>query len=153
MMRLLQRFRWVLYLLFALCIVSQFGLVWGRVPSGSMTPTLPVGSSVLFSRIHGPLRDGEIITFYAPRTSGLHSMLVKRIIGVPGDHIVIRGGRVIRNGIVVPGVPVTYSISAFIVPQGDLFVLGDNRNHSYDSHVWGFLPIRNVIGVLLSAHV
>jgi signal peptidase I len=75
--------------------------------------------------------------------------LIKRIIGIPGDSITIQDGVLTVNGVVVQepyiNAPPAYN-GTWQVPEGELFVLGDNRNDSRDSHQWGLLPIGNVIG-------
>ena len=78
--------------------------------------------------------------------------MIKRVMGLPGDHIVIGNGKVSVNGQTL-NEPYTAAAPDYSgewqVPNGCLFVLGDNRNDSSDSHVWGFLPIQNVIGKAL----
>ena len=121
-----------------------------RVDGFSMVPTLQDGEYVLVNRLayrnNMPDR-GDIIVFVSPQTSDLD--LIKRVIGLPGDHIRIMNGEVQVNGQVleedyIAAAPI-YS-GDWNVPEGNLFVLGDNRNDSSDSHAWGLLPIDNVIG-------
>ncbi len=124
-----------------------------RVDGFSMLPTLHDGEFVLVNklayRIGSPTR-GDIIVFQSTTEKDLD--LIKRVIGLPGDHIVIGGGKVSVNGqtLTEPYIAAAPSYSGdWTVPVGDLFVLGDNRNDSSDSHVWGFLPIQNVVGKAL----
>lgn len=124
-----------------------------RVDGFSMLPTLHDGEFVLVNKlayhIGSPTR-GDIIVFQSTTEKDLD--LIKRVIGLPGDHIVIGSGEVSVNGqtltepyiAAAPNYPGEWN-----VPNGYLFVLGDNRNDSSDSHVWGFLPIQNVIGKAL----
>jgi signal peptidase I len=121
-----------------------------RVDGFSMVPTLQDGEYVLVNRLafRGKLPErGDIIVFVSPQVSDLD--LIKRVIGVPGDHIKIAGGVVQVNNQVLDE---PYIAAAPIyngewdVPEGNLFVLGDNRNDSSDSHAWGLLPVKNVIG-------
>jgi signal peptidase I len=75
--------------------------------------------------------------------------LIKRVIGLPGDSIYIQNRNVSVNGMIlvepyIAEAPV-YS-GQWEVPEGYLFVLGDNRNDSSDSHSWGLLPVENVVG-------
>jgi signal peptidase I len=121
-----------------------------RVDGFSMVPTLQDGEYVLVNRLAyrtGPPERGDIIVFVSPQTRDLD--LIKRVIGLPGDTIKIGGGKVEVNGQVLDE---PYIAAAPIyngewhVPDGNLFVLGDNRNDSSDSHAWGLLPIKNVIG-------
>lgn len=126
------------------------------IPSESMTPTLQVGDRIIVEKLSYRLRSpqrGDIVVFSATpelRSQNLKDDLVKRIIGLPGDTIVIQAGKVFLNGkrIAEPYLqePPNYSYGSATVPQNQYFVLGDNRSHSYDSHLWGFLPKQNLIG-------
>lgn len=121
-----------------------------RVDGFSMVPTLQDGEYVLVNRLayraKTPER-GDIIVFESPQTSDLD--LIKRVIGLPGDTVNISGGVVQVNG---QALDEPYIAAAPVyngewnVPEGKLFVLGDNRNDSSDSHAWGLLPLENVIG-------
>ena len=124
-----------------------------RVDGFSMLPTLHDGEFVLVNklayRIGSPTR-GDIIVFQS--TSERDLDLIKRVIGLPGDHIVVDSGKVTINGqtLTEPYIAAAPSYSGdWNVPNGYLFVLGDNRNDSSDSHAWGFLPIQNVVGKAL----
>jgi signal peptidase I len=121
-----------------------------RVDGFSMVPTLQDGEYVLVNRLAyrtGFPERGDIIVFSSPQSSDLD--LIKRVIGLPGDTINISGGVVKVNG---QALDEPYIAAAPVyngewnVPEGNLFVLGDNRNDSSDSHAWGLLPIQNVIG-------
>lgn len=121
-----------------------------RVDGSSMIPTLHNGEFVLVNRLAyrtGSLQRGDIIVFRSINQDDLD--LIKRIIGLPGDDVLIQNGQVIVNGqaLVEPYIaaPPRYS-GEWRVPEGHLFVLGDNRNDSSDSHQWGLLPMENVIG-------
>ena len=104
-----------------------------------------VGRSYLF---HGPQRDDIIV--FTPPTGPEADFLVKRVIGIPGDEIDIRGGQVWVNG--EPreeNFPVTRANGGtypLIVEDDNFFVLGDNRGRSNDSRTWGQLPAENVVG-------
>lgn len=121
-----------------------------RVDGFSMNPTLRDGEFVLVNRLayqFGEVQRGDIIVFRYPRDP--EQDLIKRVIGLPGDEIVIEGGAVSLNGEVLHE-PYIAAAPAYAgrwqVPEGFLFVLGDNRNDSSDSHSWGLLPAENVIG-------
>jgi signal peptidase I len=95
----------------------------------------------------GP-QHGDIIVFRFPGTPDRD--FIKRVIGLPGDTIQIDHGKVYRNGVqldeeYIRAVP-SYSLPAQKVPEGNYFVLGDNRPNSSDSHIWGFVPEANAIG-------
>jgi signal peptidase I len=75
---------------------------------------------------------------------------IKRVIGLPGDTIEIKNGRVSIDQQLLTEVyiaePPNYLMSSIVVPSSQVFVMGDNRNNSNDSHIWGFLPKTNIIG-------
>ncbi|MCB0168301.1 MAG: signal peptidase I [Anaerolineae bacterium] len=96
----------------------------------------------------GPQR-GDVIVFEPPNNP--NEDYVKRIIGLPGEEVNVINGQVFINGVKLDEpfepVPGTYTMpSPIVVPPGDVFVLGDNRNNSNDSHNWGPLPIGNIVG-------
>src|SRR5947209_38984 len=112
-----------------------------RVVGGNHTQGVPV---FLFGE---PAR-GDIVVFRFPAQPDKD--FIKRIIGVPGDTVEIRNGRVILNGVpqderYISREP-SYDTPRTIVPPGNYYVLGDNRPNSSDSHVWGFVPADNLIG-------
>ena len=121
-----------------------------RVDGFSMRPTLQDGEFVLVSKLNyefGSVERGDIIVFVFPVDP--KQELIKRVIGLPGDHIIVRDGTVSVNGQVLdePYIAETPRYSGeWDVSDGQLFVLGDNRNDSSDSHSWGLLPLGNVVG-------
>lgn len=139
----------------ALAVVLYFGINYlsarVRVDGYSMNPTLQNGEYVLVSKVSyllGEPQRGDIIVFDFPGSASGQD-LIKRIIGLPGDVIETRSRKVFINGveIVEPYINAAPNYSgSWEVPDGFLFVLGDNRNDSSDSHAWGMLPIGNVIG-------
>jgi len=121
-----------------------------RVDGFSMIPTLQDGEFMLVNRMAyrvGEPDRGDIIVFRSITEPGKE--LVKRIIGLPGDRVEVRDGEVWVNG---QALDEPYIAAAprytgmWEVPEGSLFVLGDNRNDSSDSHQWGMLPVKNIIG-------
>ena len=129
------------------------------IPSGSMLPTLELQDRILVEKLRPklerPLANGTIVVFHAPPVlveAGYDpkAALIKRVVGQPGDLVEVRDGRLWRNGLAVPepwlGEPIDYSFGPVTVPEGQLLVLGDNRNASLDSHLWGPLPRGEVIG-------
>lgn len=121
-----------------------------RVDGFSMKPTLQDGEYILINKLAYKLGEpmrGDIVVFVFPMNP--EEDLIKRIIGLPGDMISIQGGALSINGVVVDepyiNAPPAYS-GTWQVAEGELFVLGDNRNDSRDSHQWGLLPVENVIG-------
>ncbi len=125
-----------------------------RVESISMQPNLYEGDFVLVNKLayEGWLgrspRRGEIIVIKNPIDPD-EVPYIKRIIGLPGDMIHIANGQVTINGAVVdePYLSVvTQRGGDWNVPEGALFVMGDNRNNSSDSRNWGFVSMEQVIG-------
>ena len=121
-----------------------------RVDGLSMVPTLQNGEFVLVNRLAyrlGTPTRGDIVVFRSVNQPDLD--LIKRVIGTPGDDVTIGDARVIVNGVALiePYINAEPRYTGhWSVPAGYLFVLGDNRNDSSDSHAWGLLPIGNVIG-------
>jgi signal peptidase I len=121
------------------------------VPSESMTPTLQIGDRLLvlkqpFSQYQPKI--GDLIVFNSPQKRGQY--FVKRIVGLPGDRLETRNNQLLRNN--QPQLepylpePIHYTLAPQTIPPDRLFVLGDNRNRSYDSHVWGSLDRSAIIG-------
>lgn len=170
--------------------IITFCLQAFEIPSSSMEKTLLIGDHLFVDRVtpaprtswmpiipYRNLKDGDIFVFISPAQPGLY--LVKRVIGVPGDRIHLKGGvvyrngqkvdepYVIRNGSVFPyrdefpavppiGVDITpewnlvlpqnIDNGELIIPPDRYFAMGDNRDNSYDSRFWGFVPRENIIG-------
>lgn len=164
-------------LVLALLVVIAFKAVAQnyRVEGSSMDPSLTSGEYLLVNKagyfrlnlsaihrvlpfiaarpqplrhlFHGPQR-GDVVVFRFPEDP--QRDFIKRIIGVPGDTVEVRGGTVYVNGQAEPDGftegPARYQYGPATVPAGRYFVLGDNRNNSYDSHVWGMVPAGNIVG-------
>jgi signal peptidase I len=122
------------------------------IPSVSMEPTLLINDRLAIKKVHPPiaLRRNQLIIFTLPKAAHIKDVLIKRLIGLPGDTIEIKEGEVLLNGKPLnetyTACSSDYTMARRTVPQGHYFVLGDNRNKSYDSYSWGFLPKENVIG-------
>lgn len=118
------------------------------IPSGSMLETLQIKDHLIANRAaywFSPIRRGDIVIFKYPYDN---RDFIKRVIGLPGDKIEITDGQLYRNGkkINEPYLreEMYFDFSPYIVPKGNLFVCGDNRNNSDDSRHWGPLPIKNM---------
>lgn len=121
-----------------------------RVQKISMEPTLVEGEILLVNKLayrFGDVGYGEILTFHYPNDPELD--YVKRVIGLPGDSIEIANGQVWVNGreLYEPYISAAPEYEGvWEVPEDNYFVLGDNRNPSADSHIWGYVPHENLIG-------
>ncbi|MFT4034789.1 MAG: signal peptidase I [Patulibacter sp.] len=156
-----------------------------RIISGSMTPTAVVGQRVFADHVGGKgwtPTPGDVIVFKAPggarddaptecaqarqpHTACLAALagrtdlsFVKRVVGGPGDRLVIEHGHVIRNGVQIAE-PYARScddeicnIAEFTVPAGQYFVLGDNRGDSSDSRYWGPITQDEIVGRIVATY-
>jgi len=124
-----------------------------RVENISMLPTLQPGEFILVNKMAyklGQLKGGDIVIFHFPQDP--REDYIKRVIGVPGDTITVQGGKVYVNNrpLTEPYISASPQYTgSWTVPTDQLFVLGDNRNQSSDSHSWGFVPLENLVGKAL----
>ncbi|WNG42740.1 signal peptidase I [Archangium minus] len=148
----------VAVLLLCMVLLRAFAVQPQLIVSDSMVPTLAVGDRLVMDklsyRFHPPCV-GDIVVFKPPpallrsvRIPPAHS--IKRVIAVSGQEVQVRDGQVLVDGQplrepYISDSP-TYTWGPARVPEDMLFVLGDNRNASADSHVWGFLPRTYVSG-------
>lgn len=132
------------------------------IPSRSMLPGLEIGDRLLVEKVGRRLRTpgrGAVVVFAPPpRARDIKNAMIKRVIGLPGERVGIRDGKVFidNRALVEPYIreAPTYpepdwdaiGMPRGIVPPGQLFMMGDNRNNSHDGHVFGPVPIANVIG-------
>jgi signal peptidase I len=159
---------------------------WNPVPTGSMKPTIVEGDVILVNKLvyglripllgtslypySGPSR-GDVVVF---ESAHARKRLVKRVIGLPGDAVLLRENRVFINGHparyqeagkagsatvftesfdgirhlvnLTPGLSPGADYGPVVVPADHYFVLGDNRDHSADSRVYGFVPRHEIVG-------
>ncbi len=144
-----------------------------KIPSGSMLPTLQIGDHLLVNKfIYGirmpfvgtvlvPIKEpahGDIIVFRYPKDRSTD--YIKRVVGVPGDNIVIKNKQLFLNGkkdvnphahytseMVLPGnLSPKDNFGPITVPEGKYFVMGDNRDNSSDSRFWGYVDDQDVLG-------
>jgi len=147
-----------------------------KIPSGSMKPTLQIGDHILVTKFNYGVRiplirstlipigkpaRGDIVVFIYPEDRSKD--FIKRLIGLPGDTIEIRDKKILLNGLpwsdahgvyvdnlMIPGnVQPRDNFGPVTVPQDSIFVMGDNRDESYDSRFWGFVPMKEVLGKAL----
>jgi signal peptidase I len=180
----------LLHLIVIAIFIITFCVQPFRIPSESMESTLLVGDFLLVDKQAAApdgagtllpaaaIHRGDVIVFHDPIDATLH--LVKRVIGLPGDHLRLREGRVYINGHALTEPYAVYRTSPpdnfrdnfprlqsadpeidshwwirmrslienneLIIPTGNYFVLGDNRNDSEDSRYWGFVPREAIVG-------
>lgn len=126
------------------------------IPSGSMLPTLQINDRLIIDKISYRFKDperGDIVVFSpteALQKLNYHDAFIKRVIGLPGDKVEVKGGKVYVNSKQLKEnyieAPPQYQYGPVTVPDNSYLVLGDNRNNSYDSHYWGFVPREKIIG-------
>ena len=142
--------------LVAALLIKTFLFQAFYIPSGSMEQTLAVGDRVLVNKIsydYGDLARGDVIVFHRPPNAPPSDVddFIKRIIGLPGDTLEAIDGRVYVNGVptdepyVDPG-DVTTNLPRTVVPDGHVFVMGDNRDNSTDSRIFGPVDQELIVG-------
>lgn len=144
-----------------------------KIPSGSMLPTLLIGDHLLVNKfIYGikvpftgktlvPIKSpkhGDVVVFRFPKDRSID--YIKRVVGTPGDTVEVKAKKVFINGKPINddhayiSSPVVLNAKAsprdnfgpVLVPEERIFVMGDNRDNSYDSRFWGFVDQRDVLG-------
>ncbi|MGH7781844.1 MAG: signal peptidase I [Candidatus Binataceae bacterium] len=175
-------------------VIRTFFVQAYKIPSGSMEPTLLVGDHILVNKlIYGlrvpdsllgldisalplgkylfriePIHHGDVVVFVFPPDPTKD--FIKRVVGLPGDTVAVKNGKVWLNGAAMPDPHAHFEVpdaersavsprdnfpqigtdegtlGAVTVPPGKIFVMGDNRDRSYDSRFWGFVPEDNVEG-------
>jgi len=151
----------------AIALLLRFTIIEPRfIPSLSMYPTFEVGDQLAVEKVTKrvkPLYRQEVVVFNPPQafrdiltdqygqdSARSREALIKRIVAIEGDEVEVKRGKLYINGDLQEE-PYTaedaeYEFGPVTVPPGNVLVLGDNRNHSLDGHIWGFLPTQNVIG-------
>jgi signal peptidase I len=158
------------------------------IPSGSMEPTLAIGQRIIVNRLDTSPSIGDVTVFHPPALAGKDSgsecgnphqgpgtasrqacddsvpasstqTFVKRVVGLPGDHLRIINGYVWNNGKKETGSYINLTNCAtndectlpkeITVPKGDYYMMGDNRGNSDDSRYWGPVPQKDIIGVAI----
>jgi signal peptidase I len=150
-------------------LLRTFVLATYSIPSGSMEPTLQIGDRIVVDKLsyhlHGVDR-ADIVVFSTPPAEDCAgprvANLVKRVIGLPGETISVAGGHVYIDGRLLPEpwLPsqdraetypgpsdAGYALhGTYLIPRGDVYVMGDNRTESCDSRYWGPIPESSIVG-------
>ncbi len=179
----------VVFALLLAFVIQLFLVKTYRIPSGSMEPTLDIGQRVLVNRIGMRFGDpgiGDIVVFNPPAGADTEpaqcgapnegdgaarpcstatpeksdQTFIKRVVGVGGDRISVRGGHVVRNGRVQRETFINPCGDGFgcdfpgtiTVPEGSFYMMGDNRGASADSRYWGPVPKDWVIGTAFATY-
>ncbi|OGK30182.1 signal peptidase I [Candidatus Roizmanbacteria bacterium RIFCSPLOWO2_01_FULL_42_14] len=139
-------------------VVYLFVMQPNEVRGQSMDNTFRNGEYILTNKLaykFGEPQQGDVVVFKSPEDKDID--FIKRIIGIPGDKIMIKNGQVIINGMALSEtyiLPPTYPLEGgylqdgteITVPENHLFVMGDNRPRSSDSRAFGPVPIQDIIG-------
>ncbi|HEY9648857.1 MAG TPA: signal peptidase I, partial [Chroococcidiopsis sp.] len=138
--------------------IRQFVAEARYIPSESMVPTLEVNDRLIVEKVSyyfGNPGRGDIVVFWPTdklkqENPSLKDAFIKRVIGLPGDKVEVKEGLVFINDQplsenYIAAAP-DYQWGPETVPKDSYLVLGDNRNNSYDSHFWGYVPRKNIIG-------
>jgi signal peptidase I len=168
-------------------LVQAFIVKPYKIPSGSMIPTLTIGQRILVNRLDTKPALGNVVVFHPPagaitgdgicgssdqgggkpqacdKDYGSQSSqtFVKRVVGLPGDHLKILNGKVIRDGVEERGSYIQPCNSGpadcnfpteITVPRGDYYMMGDNRGDSLDSRFWGPVPQSSIVGVAVASY-
>jgi signal peptidase I len=153
--------------------IRSFVIQAFKIPSGSMEPTLLIGDHILVSKfIYGisiPFTQKKLFQWKRPRREDVIVFVypvdeskdfIKRVIGVGGDRIEIKEKKIYINGQLFSDLHAHYqesnpsssyiqfrdNLEPIVVPENSLFVMGDNRDRSYDSRFWGFVALDHVKG-------
>jgi signal peptidase I len=140
-------------------VIRTFVVQAFKIPSGSMLPTLQIGDHILVNKFlyyFTPIKRGDIIVFKFPQDESRD--FIKRVIGLPGETLEIRGRQVLINGNPLSEPYAVFAdgplgrglerehVGPVVIPPGHLFMMGDNRDRSMDSRVWGLLDVHKVKG-------
>lgn len=118
------------------------------IPTGSMEPTIKPGQMIFGNRLEKNFNRYDVVVF---QPNDKNILYIKRIIGLPGETLEIKKNNIYIDGKIIPSdftkeEMIEYDNQTFIIPEGCYFLMGDNRNHSYDSRFWEnpYLPEKNI---------
>jgi len=144
-------------------LIKRYVVDCYQIPSPSMEDTLKEGDRIFVAKFlyhFADIKVGDVVVFRTPPKiyRPEKPYYIKRIVGLPGDRIEIRGGRIYRNGQLVDH-PEFFRRNRYTdrlsdgsrfegltVPEGQIYVFGDNSGNSLDSRYWGGVPLENVMG-------
>ncbi len=145
----------IILISFVLAMVLRTWIIEGRiVPTGSMLPTIQLQDRLMVNKLVYYFEEpqkGDIIVFHPPAEINAKDDFVKRLVAVPGDTVEVKKGQLYVNDQVQEepyvAAPMDYIFGPIVVPPDSYFVMGDNRNSSFDSHLWGaWLTRDHIIG-------
>lgn len=150
----------IVLLAFLLAIVIKSFVIDNRnIPTSSMHPTVPAESRILVNKFTYSFNDvefGDVVVFeptdQTKLEAGIDDDMLKRVIGLPGDKVQVKDSTLYINDQPIAESYISetmqYEYGPITVPEGYVFLLGDNRNLSFDSHAWSnpFVPIDNIKG-------
>jgi len=138
-------------------VLAVFYLVFTtvRIDGDSMAPTLHDEDRILITKGYDTPARGDIVSAYVPDEHGQAVRVIKRVVALEGDTVEIFGDRAYVNGdLVTYGPPITgpgdARLDPYVVPEGTVFVLGDNRPYSYDSRFFGPVPLPVIRGKVVA---
>lgn len=151
---ILEIFEMVAIVFVSIYIIYGFVAQPFLVQGASMEPSFRSGDYLLVDEVTYRLREperGEVIVFRNPTNES--EFFIKRIIGLPGEQVIINGGRVLIDGEVLSEEYLPYGVEVrgehvFTLDENEYFVMGDNRPASYDSRRWGPLTRDRIVGVV-----
>ncbi|WP_379130666.1 signal peptidase I [Paenibacillus sp. sgz500958] len=148
----------ILIAMFIFLFVRTYVAEAMKVPTGSMIPTIQINDRLIVEKMLWltSLKHGDIVVFNPPVAGEENKRYVKRLIGLPGDTVEIKEGELYRNGVKVEEPylesKMEYAFGPVTVPADHYFFLGDNRNISYDAHLWDtpFVAKDKLIGKVIA---